>query len=61
MSDSTKQADGFEVFCDASYYDMWCVRPSGNRDFNQTIHFHDEASVIHATHAISSWFPETSK
>lgn len=30
--------DGYEVFLDPAYYDMWCVRPVGSRDFNDTVH-----------------------
>lgn len=29
---------GYELFNDASYYDMVCIRKSGSRDFNDTIH-----------------------
>ena len=24
----------YEIFCDRSYYDMWCVRPKGSTLFN---------------------------
>ena len=24
----------YEIFCDSSYYDMWCVRPKGSTEFN---------------------------
>lgn len=29
---------GYELFSDAAYYDMICIRKVGNRDFNDTIH-----------------------
>ena len=29
---------GYELFNDATYYDMVCIRKSGSRDFNDTIH-----------------------
>ena len=32
------ERDGYECFDDASYYDMWCIRPQGSRDFNNTVH-----------------------
>jgi hypothetical protein len=30
----------WEVFLDESYYDMWCVRPVGDRDFESPQSFH---------------------
>ena len=30
----------WEVFCDLSYFDMWAVRPVGDRDFNSPRLFH---------------------
>ncbi len=32
-------AEGFEVFSDMCYFDLWAVRPVGCRDFHQTAHF----------------------
>jgi hypothetical protein len=29
---------GYELFSDAAYYDMICIRKEGSRDFNETIH-----------------------
>jgi uncharacterized membrane protein len=29
---------GYELFSDASYYDMICIRKKGSSDFNETIH-----------------------
>ena len=41
----------FEVFLDACYYDLWCVRPVGDTDFNSTrsVHFptEQEARTFH--------------
>ena len=28
----------YEMFSDAAYYDMICIRKKGSRDFNETIH-----------------------
>ena len=30
----------WEMFCDESYYDMWAVRPVGDKDFNSPRLFH---------------------
>ena len=30
----------WETFCDLSYYDMICVRPKGDKDFNSQLSFH---------------------
>jgi hypothetical protein len=35
--DNTKY---WEVFIDNSYYEMWAVRPKGDRDFNSPRLFH---------------------
>ncbi len=49
-------AEGFEVFSDPTYWDMWCLRPVGATDFNDTIHFADRQSAVHASHVIVRWF-----
>lgn len=40
----------WECFCDISYYDLWAVRPEGDRDFNSQYLFHvqnkDEAERL---------------
>jgi chromosome segregation ATPase len=36
----------YEAFCDASYYDMWCVRRIGERTFGQGFHVLDEKSAL---------------
>ncbi len=35
-----KRRREWETFCDLSYYDFWCVRPKGDRDFNSELSFH---------------------
>ena len=30
----------FELFCDESYYDMWCVRNVDDKRFNSPTSFH---------------------
>jgi hypothetical protein len=30
----------WEIFCDHAFYDMWAVRPKGDRDFNSPRLFH---------------------
>ncbi len=30
----------WEIFNDMSYFDMWCVRPEGDKDFNSLRSFH---------------------
>ena len=30
----------WELFCDAAFYDMWAVRPKGDKDFNSPRVFH---------------------
>lgn len=42
------EAKELEFFEDPSYYDMICVRPKGNRNFNDTIHVNTyaEAAVL---------------
>lgn len=38
----------WEIFCDAAYYDMWCVRKVGDLIFGQGFHVmsKDEACVL---------------
>ena len=41
MSDSVSADDvkhGWEIFCDASYFDMWCVRPVDEKRWGAGIH-----------------------
>lgn len=32
--------DNYELFCDVSYYDMWCVRCKTDRRFDSPLSFH---------------------
>jgi hypothetical protein len=36
----------WEHFCDESYFDMWCVRPTGERAFGVGFHVSSEAEAI---------------
>ncbi len=36
----------YEIFCDPSYYDMWCVKKIKDRNFNNTKHFITENEAI---------------
>ena len=47
--------DDYEVFSDPSYFDMWCLRPSGSKDFNLTMHFMNEKQANHASHVAAHW------
>lgn len=35
-----KRGRTWEMFCDISYFDMWCVRVAADRDFNSPTSFH---------------------
>ncbi|MEP3669329.1 MAG: hypothetical protein ABJN42_21635 [Roseibium sp.] len=48
----------FEIFCDPSYYDMWCLRPKGSRDFNATVHFGTEVEAKRASEALVTWMAD---
>lgn len=39
--------NGFHVFLDSAYFDMWGVEVPGNRDWNKVLHFNtrDEAEA----------------
>lgn len=43
-------ADGFEVFSDPCYYDMWAARQIGERDFMRTAHFTTRGEAVAWTH-----------
>lgn len=47
--------ENFEIFEDPNYYDMWCVRRKGTKDFNDTIHFGSREQAIHASHVVAGW------
>lgn len=38
--------EGWEIFCDPCYYDMWAVRPVGCRSFTETKHFPTRSEAI---------------
>jgi len=48
-------ASDFEVFSDPCYFDMWCLRPIGSRDFNATIHFGAVEEAQAAGDIIRTW------
>lgn len=43
-------ANGYEVFSDPSYYDLWAAREIGVRDFYATAHFETRKDAIAWTH-----------
>ena len=45
----------FETFNDPSYFDMWCVRSTEDKDFNMTIHLTKQADAEHAKRVIEEW------
>ncbi|WP_306147272.1 hypothetical protein [Roseibium sp. MMSF_3361] len=47
--------EDFEVFSDPAYYDMWCLRPVGEKAFNQTIHFALLKDAVYASHVVAAW------
>ena len=50
-----KQEPFLEVFCDPSYFDMWCVRDVHDKDFNHTIHVNSKETANHAKLLIENW------
>ena len=47
-----------EVFEDRMYFDMFCVRPEGSSDFNDTIHFVRKADALVAMKTIERWIDQ---
>ncbi|QFT69683.1 hypothetical protein FIU93_23060 [Labrenzia sp. THAF35] len=45
----------FEVFSDEAYFGMWCLRPIGNRSFDETIHFNMRGDAVNASHVVAAW------
>lgn len=45
-----KPAEGFEVFCDESYYNLWAARKIGETSFYETKHFNRREHAILWTH-----------
>lgn len=52
---SEKPHPNFEVFSDAAYFDMWCLRPNQNKSFNESVHFQTRKEAVHASYAIANW------
>lgn len=44
-----------EVFIDPCYYDMWCVKPEHQKNFNATLHFDTEKEALFAKQCIEIW------
>lgn len=46
----------WEYYCDGSYFDMWAVRPIGDRDFNSQLLFHviNKDEAIELCHILDS-------
>lgn len=38
----------YEIFCDIGYYDLWCVRPLGERRFGHGFHFVQKEVALRA-------------
>jgi len=47
-----------EVFEDRMYFDQWCVRPEGSKEFGDTIHFVRKADALVAMRTIESWIDQ---
>lgn len=44
-----------ETFIDPCYYDMWCVKPKGMKEFNKALHFATEEEALYAKQCIEEW------
>ena len=51
----------FETFNDPSYFDMWCVRSTGDKDFNMTIHLTKREDAEHAKCVIEEWMKQAKR
>ena len=38
--DNMETKDGYELYCDSAYYDMWCVRNINDKRFQSPTSFH---------------------
>jgi hypothetical protein len=47
-----------EVFEDRMYYDQWCVRPEGSKEFCDTIHFVRKVDALVAQKIIEKWIAQ---
>jgi peptidyl-tRNA hydrolase len=45
----------FETFSDPCYFDMWCVRKTGDKDFDMTVHVMSKLQAEHAKRVIEEW------
>lgn len=43
-------ANGYEVFRDAAFYDLWAARKIGVRHFSETVHFDSHKDAVAWTH-----------
>ena len=51
----------FETFNDPCYFDMWCVRSTGDKDFNMTIHLTKREDAEHAKCVIEEWMKQAKR
>ena len=51
----------YEAFCDASYYDMWCVRRIGERTFGQGFHVLNEKSALELKGELEAFVAENAR
>jgi len=45
----------FEIFRDPGYFATWCVRKTGDKDFNMTVHVMSKLQAEHAKRVIEEW------
>jgi hypothetical protein len=45
----------FEIFNNPNYFDLWCVRKAGDKDFDMTIHVATKAQAEHIKNVAESW------
>lgn len=45
--------NGYELFSDSAYYDMIAVRPVGNRNFADAVHFDTMEKAINYANSIT--------
>ena len=53
-SDHVSMQEQFEIFEDTSYYEMWCLRVNGDKNFANTLHFSTRAEATYAKQFISN-------
>jgi len=47
-----------EVFEDRMYFDQWCDRPEGSKEFGDTIHFVRKVDALVAMRTIEQWIDQ---